>query len=56
MEFVNASLLAGGALVALPIVLHLVMRQQPRQIEFPALRFLHQRREANRRRLRSRRC
>jgi hypothetical protein len=52
MEFVNASLILGGAFVAVPIVLHLVMRQQPKQLEFPALRFLRQRREANRRRLR----
>ena len=44
--------MAGGAFLALPIVLHLVMRQQPKHVEFPALRFLRDRREANRRRLR----
>ena len=27
------------------------MRQQPRQLEFPALRFLRQRKEANQRRM-----
>ena len=47
-------LLLGTALVAVPIVLHLIMRQQPRQLEFPALRFVRRRHEANRRRLRLR--
>ncbi len=52
--FSNVSLLFGGALLAIPIVLHLVMRQQPRHLEFPALRFLKQRKEANQRRMRLR--
>lgn len=52
MQFVNQALLFGGMFMAVPIVLHLVMRQQPKQLEFPALRFLRRRREANRRRLR----
>lgn len=51
MTWVNLSLLLGGALVAVPIVLHLVLRQQPKQLVFPALRFLRERRESNRRRL-----
>lgn len=54
MGFFNLSLLAGAALAALPIVLHLIMRQQPRHLEFPALRFVRRRRDANRRRLRLR--
>ncbi len=54
MTFVNLSLLAGAAFIAVPIVLHLIMRQQPRQLEFPALRFLKLRRESNTRRLRLR--
>ncbi len=54
MTFLNLSLLAGTALVALPIVLHLIMRQKPRQLEFPALRFIQKRHDANRRRLRLR--
>lgn len=45
-------LLGGAALVAVPIVLHLVMRRKPVKREFPALRFLRQRAVANRRRLR----
>ena len=54
MTFLNVSLLAGTALVALPIVLHLIMRRKPRHLEFPALRFLEARRETNQRRLRLR--
>lgn len=51
MAFVNLSLLAGGVLVAIPILLHLMMRQRPKQLVFPALRFVQQRRIANERRL-----
>lgn len=43
--------LGGIALAAIPVVLHLVMRQQPRHLEFPALRFIQQRQDTNRRRL-----
>ena len=45
---------AGVGLVAVPLVLHLIMRQKPRLLEFPALRFVQKRHEANRRRLRLR--
>src|SRR3954468_5099693 len=51
MAFVNWSLLAGGILVAIPVVLHLIMRQRPKQFVFPALRFIRQRRLANQRKL-----
>ncbi|MCO6457394.1 MAG: BatA domain-containing protein, partial [Pirellulaceae bacterium] len=51
MSFVNASLLLGGLLVGVPVVLHLLMRQQPRQLVFPAIRYVEQRRESNRRTL-----
>jgi hypothetical protein len=51
MTFVNLSLLIGGAFVAIPIVLHLIMRQKPKQLIFPAVRFIQQRRIANQRRL-----
>ena len=54
MTFVNISLLGGTALIALPIVLHLIMRQRPKRFEFPALRFVQQRHETNQRRLRLR--
>ncbi len=51
MAFLNFSLLAGSLLMVLPILLHLVMRQRPKQLVFPALRFIQQRREANRRQM-----
>jgi len=51
MAFVNISLLFGGILVAIPVVLHLIMRRQPKQLLFPALRFLQQRERTNSRRL-----
>jgi len=54
MTFLHVSLLAGAALVALPIVLHLIMRRRPRTLEFPAVRFLQSRHDVNRRRLRLR--
>lgn len=54
MDFINPALLAGTAAAAVPIILHLIMRQKPRRLEFPALRFLTVRKEANTRRLRLR--
>ena len=51
MTFVNLSLLAGSALIAVPIILHLIMRRKPTLLEFPALRFIQQRADRNRRRL-----
>ena len=54
MTFVNLSLLAGTALIAVPIVLHLIMRRKPTLLEFPALRFIQKRHDMNRRRLRLR--
>ena len=51
MAFINLSLLAGGLFVAIPVVLHLIMRQRPKSFVFPALRFIQQRRIANQRRL-----
>ncbi|HEX5103669.1 MAG TPA: BatA domain-containing protein, partial [Pirellulaceae bacterium] len=51
MAFVNFSLLLGGAFVAIPVVLHLIMRQKPRPFVFPAVRFIQQKRMANQRRL-----
>ncbi len=51
MGFLTPVLLAGAALVAVPVILHLVMRRQPRKLEFPALQFVRQRQEANRRQL-----
>jgi len=52
LSFLTPMLLAGAAFVAVPIVLHLMMRRKPVPHEFPALRFLQQRAVSNRRRLR----
>ena len=51
MEFMHPGLLAGGLFAAIPVVLHLVMRQRPKPLEFPALRFVQARRSSNRRTL-----
>jgi len=51
MTFLHFSLLAGSALIAVPIILHLVMRRKPTLMEFPALRFIQKRRDVNQRRL-----
>ncbi len=51
MAFLNVSLLLGGALFAIPVVLHLIMRQKPKHLVFPAVRFVKERRESNTRRL-----
>jgi hypothetical protein len=51
VTFLNLSLLAGLGLIAVPIVLHLIMRRQPKQFEFPALRFVKRRQFANTQRL-----
>jgi hypothetical protein len=54
MTFLHPLLLAGAAMVAVPIVLHLLMRRKPRRLEFPALQLVRQRHDTNRRRLRLR--
>jgi len=51
ISFLTPLLLGGAALVAVPLVLHLVMRRKPVPYDFPALRFLKERAVANRRRL-----
>jgi hypothetical protein len=54
MGFVTPLLLAGAGLIAVPIVLHLIMRREAQQLKFPALRFVQQRRTMNQHRLRLR--
>jgi len=51
VTFLNLSLLAGVGLIAVPIVLHLIMKRQPKQFAFPALRFVKRRQIANTQRL-----
>jgi hypothetical protein len=54
MTFLLPFMLAGLALTALPVLLHLIMRQQPKQLPFPAFRFLKQLHKTNQRKLRLR--
>jgi hypothetical protein len=54
MAFVNFAFLFGAALITIPIILHLIMRQRPKLLEFPALRFIQKRHDTNQRRLRLR--
>lgn len=55
MSFLNATLIFGTLAAAVPIVLHLIARREPKQVVFPAVRFLTQRIETHRSRLRVRR-
>jgi hypothetical protein len=52
MTFIHGYLLAGLLLAGVPVLLHLIMRQKPRPLSFPAFRFLRQRQRINRRKLR----
>src|SRR5690349_21078679 len=54
MGFVTPALIGGAVLVAVPIVLHLIMRRETKLVKFPALRFVQQRRMMNQHRLRLR--
>ncbi|XZE52617.1 BatA domain-containing protein [Planctomycetaceae bacterium SH139] len=55
MNFLNATLLLGGLAAAIPLVLHLWGRREPRRVTFPAIRFLTQRLETHRRQIQLRR-
>lgn len=50
----HSILILGAALVGLPILLHLIMKQEPRRLPFPAFRFLKQQLKTNQRKLRLR--
>ena len=54
MTFLHVAFLGGTLAIAVPIVLHMIMRKQPKHLEFPALRFIKLRENANRRRVRLR--
>lgn len=54
MTLINASMMMGLLLSAVPVVLHLIMRAKPKRIEFPALRLLRTRKPANSRKMRLR--
>lgn len=52
--FLHPYLLAGLGACAVPVLLHLLNRQQPKRLVFPAFRFLLQRQNTNQRRMRFR--
>ncbi len=54
MTLLHPILLTGAILLGLPILLHLIMRQQPRHVLFPAFRFLQQKQRINQRKIRLR--
>ena len=55
MGAIHLSLIfGGGLLVAVPVLLHLTMRRKPKQLTFPALRFVQQRKQTNQTQLRLR--
>ncbi len=54
LSLLHGAFLWGGLAVGVPLALHLMMRRQPRHLEFPALRFIRQRESANRRQLKLR--
>ncbi|MBX3444679.1 MAG: BatA domain-containing protein [Planctomyces sp.] len=54
MTWLHPALLMGLGLVAAPVLLHLLMRQKPKRLLFPALRLVQQRTRQNTRRFRLR--
>ncbi len=51
MSFLHLSLLTGGSFVAVPVLLHLLMRRRPKHQVFPAIRFVRELRRTNQQRL-----
>jgi hypothetical protein len=49
--FINAGIAAGVALAAIPVILHLFMKQTPKHVVFPALRLIRKREERTRKKL-----
>lgn len=54
IAFLSPWVLLGTLLVAVPVIIHLVMRKKPKLLMFPALELLQQRRKTNLRKLRLR--
>src|SRR5260221_8790190 len=54
MVLTHPLLLLGLGLVAIPVILHLLMRAKPKKLVFPALRLIQNRKRTNVRRLRLR--
>ncbi|HEX8202401.1 MAG TPA: BatA domain-containing protein [Isosphaeraceae bacterium] len=54
ISLLHAGLAAGAALAAVPVIIHLVMRQTPKHVVFPALRLIRPRHRRSTKRLRIR--
>jgi Aerotolerance regulator N-terminal/von Willebrand factor type A domain len=54
MSFVHPLLLGGLLLVGIPVLIHLIMRQKPKHLLFPAFRFLQQKHRTTQTKLRLR--
>ncbi len=52
MSLMHAGLAAGAALAALPVILHLFMRQTPKHVIFPAIRLIRERQRRSKKRMR----
>lgn len=52
LSLLHAGLAAGAALAALPVILHLFMKQTPKHVIFPALRLIRERQKRSRKKLR----
>jgi hypothetical protein len=54
MTWLHPALLIGLGVVAIPVLLHFLMRQKPKKLVFPALRLVQQQRRSNAKRFRLR--
>ena len=54
LTFLSPFLLAGAVCVAVPIIIHLILKKKPKHLMFPALRFLQMRKKTNLQKLRIR--
>jgi Aerotolerance regulator N-terminal len=52
MSLMHAGLAAGAGLAAVPVILHLFMRQTPKHVMFPALRLIRERQRRSKKRMR----
>ena len=51
ISLINAGLAAGAALAAVPVILHLFMKQTPKHVIFPALRLIRERQKRSKKKL-----
>ncbi len=52
MSLMHAGLAAGAALAALPVILHLFMKQTPKHVMFPAMQLIRERQRRSKKRMR----